>query len=86
MTINDIINEIIGEVGGDTSDTELDKEKVANEKSAQKIASLAGEVDEFGAKEASYKAQIVDLKKQLKDEDEEHTAHVSRLMGGRKEK
>lgn len=60
-----------------------DSLKKTGEANAQKITDLSEEVNAFGTKEADYKEKISALKKQLKDQEEEHKAHVARLTGGK---
>lgn len=57
-------------------------EKVATE-NAKKLQSMSEEISGFSSTERSLRSEIKELKKKIKDQDEEHEAHVKRVLGGK---
>jgi len=75
VALNDEVEELKKQVA---------KMKDANRELSDKLSSQSEQIHGFGALETGYKNQITALKGQIKELEEEHKAHISRIMGGKK--
>lgn len=62
----------------------VSSERSVNLENSKKLAEQAEEINGFEAKEMSLKSKVKKLEADIKDMEEEHKAHIARLMGGKK--